>query len=104
MAGIADHERERIFGPLEQLEELNIRVHQGTGMGLALSRTAARAMDGDVVLERVRPRGLDLPVDDRPRGRLTRTARPRSAQVNRRMCTFSSIPTAAQLISSELPP
>ncbi|MGH2590426.1 MAG: ATP-binding response regulator [Actinomycetota bacterium] len=49
--GISDHDRERIFGPLEQLEELNIRVHQGTGMGLALARTAARAMDGDVVLE-----------------------------------------------------
>jgi signal transduction histidine kinase len=51
-AGISAHDHERIFGPLEQLEELNIRVHQGTGMGLALSRAAARAMDGDVVLER----------------------------------------------------
>jgi signal transduction histidine kinase len=50
--GISEHESERIFGPLEQLEELNVRVHQGTGMGLALARTAARAMDGDVVLER----------------------------------------------------
>lgn len=49
--GISDHESERIFGPLEQLEDLNVRVHQGTGMGLALARTAARAMDGDVVLE-----------------------------------------------------
>jgi signal transduction histidine kinase len=51
-SGISDHESERIFGPLEQLEELNVRVHQGAGMGLALARTAARAMDGDVVLER----------------------------------------------------
>jgi DNA-binding NarL/FixJ family response regulator/anti-sigma regulatory factor (Ser/Thr protein kinase) len=50
-SGISDHERERIFGPLEQLEDLNIRVHQGAGMGLALARTAARAMDGDVQLE-----------------------------------------------------
>jgi signal transduction histidine kinase len=49
--GISEIERERIFGPLEQLEDLNRRVHQGTGMGLALARTAARAMDGDVVLE-----------------------------------------------------
>jgi signal transduction histidine kinase len=49
--GISDHAWERIFGPLEQLEELNVRIHQGTGMGLALARTAARAMDGDVVLE-----------------------------------------------------
>jgi signal transduction histidine kinase len=56
-AGISDHEWERIFGPLEQLEELNVRVHQGTGMGLALARTAARAMDGDVVLESSGPHG-----------------------------------------------
>jgi signal transduction histidine kinase len=55
--GISDHERERIFGPLEQLEDLNRRVHQGTGMGLALARTAARAMDGDVVLETSGPDG-----------------------------------------------
>jgi len=50
--GIKANETERIFGPLEQLEDLNVRIHQGTGMGLALARTAARAMDGDVVLER----------------------------------------------------
>jgi len=55
--GISEHERERIFGPLEQLEDLNRRVHQGTGMGLALARTAARAMDGDVVLEISGPDG-----------------------------------------------
>jgi signal transduction histidine kinase len=55
--GISEHERERIFGPLEQLEDLNRRVHQGTGMGLALARTAARAMDGDVVLETSGPQG-----------------------------------------------
>jgi two-component system response regulator DegU len=55
--GISDHERERIFGPLEQLEDLNRRVHQGTGMGLALARTAARAMDGNVILESSGPDG-----------------------------------------------
>jgi two-component system sensor histidine kinase KdpD len=49
--GIDPREHERVFGPLEQLEELNIRVHQGAGMGLALARTAARAMGGDVVIE-----------------------------------------------------
>ena len=50
--GIPEHDRERIFGPLEQLEDLNVRIHQGAGMGLALARTASRAMDGDVVVER----------------------------------------------------
>ena len=49
--GIDPREHERVFGPLEQLEELNVRVHQGAGMGLALARTAARAMGGDVVIE-----------------------------------------------------
>jgi signal transduction histidine kinase len=50
--GIDPADRGRIFGPLEQLEELNRRVHQGVGLGLSLARTAARAMDGDVELER----------------------------------------------------
>ncbi|MGH2527530.1 MAG: ATP-binding response regulator [Actinomycetota bacterium] len=69
-SGISNHESERIFGPLEQLEELNIRVHQGAGMGLALARTAARAMDGDVILERSRHDGstflwtIPLELDD----------------------------------------
>ena len=49
--GIDPREHERVFRPLEQLEELNVRVHQGAGMGLALARTAARAMGGDVVIE-----------------------------------------------------
>jgi DNA-binding NarL/FixJ family response regulator len=49
--GIDPLEHERVFRPLEQLEELNVRVHQGAGMGLALARTAARAMGGDVVIE-----------------------------------------------------
>ncbi|HEU4355343.1 MAG TPA: response regulator, partial [Actinomycetota bacterium] len=55
--GIEAGDRERIFGPLEQLEDLNVRVHQGAGMGLALARTAARAMGGDVTLESSQPGG-----------------------------------------------
>jgi DNA-binding NarL/FixJ family response regulator/anti-sigma regulatory factor (Ser/Thr protein kinase) len=55
--GVAEVDRDRIFEPLEQVEALNIRTHQGAGLGLSLARTAARAMDGDVVLERSGPRG-----------------------------------------------
>lgn len=55
--GIEPGARERIFGALEQLEDLNVRVHQGAGMGLALARTAARAMGGDVTLESSEPGG-----------------------------------------------
>jgi two-component system sensor histidine kinase KdpD len=54
-SGIGPADVERIFGPLEQLEDLNVRVHQGAGIGLALARTAARAMGGDVVLETSAP-------------------------------------------------
>lgn len=55
--GIEPGARERIFGALEQLEDLNVRVHQGAGMGLALARTAARAMGGDVTLDSSGPGG-----------------------------------------------
>jgi two-component system sensor histidine kinase KdpD len=49
--GIAQADHDRIFEILEQLEDLNVRVHQGAGLGLSLARTAARGMGGDVVLE-----------------------------------------------------
>jgi two-component system, OmpR family, sensor kinase len=49
--GIPEAARERIFEALEQLEDLNVRVHQGAGLGLTLARAAARAMGGDVVVE-----------------------------------------------------
>ena len=57
--------RARTGRPLEQLEELNVRIHQGIGMGLSLARTAARAMGGDVVIESSSAAG-HVPVDDRP--------------------------------------
>jgi signal transduction histidine kinase len=49
--GISLANKERIFEVLEQLEDLNVRVHQGAGLGLSLARAAARGMGGDVVLE-----------------------------------------------------
>jgi two-component system sensor histidine kinase KdpD len=49
--GVPPQDRERIFEPLEQGEALDARVHQGAGVGLSLARSAARAMDGDLVLE-----------------------------------------------------
>jgi signal transduction histidine kinase len=49
--GIERTDHERIFEILEQLESLNVRVHQGAGLGLSLARAAARGMGGDVVLE-----------------------------------------------------
>ena len=55
--GIAEADRERIFEPLEQAEALDGRTHQGAGVGLSLARAAARAMDGDLVLEESGPTG-----------------------------------------------
>jgi len=55
--GIEADDRERIFGFLEQVEDLNVRVHQGLGFGLSLARGAARSMGGDVVLESSGPEG-----------------------------------------------
>jgi signal transduction histidine kinase len=66
--GVRSEDRERIFEPLEQGEALDARTHQGAGMGLSLGRAAARAMDGDLVLESSGPEGstflwtLPLPV------------------------------------------
>jgi DNA-binding NarL/FixJ family response regulator len=47
----------RIFEPLEQAQDLHTRTHPGVGLGLSLARLSARAMDGDVVLERTGPEG-----------------------------------------------
>jgi signal transduction histidine kinase len=49
--GVAPEAVERIFGALEQGEQLTTRVHQGAGLGLAVARMSAHAMDGDVTLE-----------------------------------------------------
>ena len=46
---------QRIFDPLEQAESLNVRTHQGVGLGLTIARMSARAMDGDVTLEHPGP-------------------------------------------------
>ena len=55
--GIAEDALERIFEPLEQVEELHTRTHQGVGLGLTVARMSARAMDGDVTLEDTGPKG-----------------------------------------------
>jgi signal transduction histidine kinase len=55
--GVRPEDRDRIFEPLEQAEALDARIHQGAGVGLSLGRAAARAMDGDLVLERSGPDG-----------------------------------------------
>ncbi len=66
--GIDPADQERVFGFLEQLEDLNIRTHQGVGLGLSLARAAARSMGGEVGLESSCPEGSTfrwtIPVED----------------------------------------
>ncbi len=67
-SGIDPADRERVFGFLEQLEDLNVRTHQGVGLGLSLARAAARSMGGEVDLESSGPEGSTfrwtIPVED----------------------------------------
>jgi signal transduction histidine kinase len=55
--GVAEDAVERVFEPLEQVEDLHTRTHQGMGLGLTVARMSARAMDGDVTLESTGPQG-----------------------------------------------
>jgi signal transduction histidine kinase/CheY-like chemotaxis protein len=46
--GIADADRERIFGAFEQADSSYARRHGGSGLGLTISRELARGMGGDI--------------------------------------------------------
>ena len=102
---ISEDALERIFEPLEQAEELHTRTHPGVGLGLTVARMSARSMDGDVTLERRDRMGRCSSGGCR---RVRSRRRPRDATagpyLNRRMWTFSRIPTPRQLASIELPP
>jgi signal transduction histidine kinase len=55
--GVDEGDRARIFDPLDQVEDLHTRSHQGAGLGLGLARMSARAMEGDLLLESSGPEG-----------------------------------------------
>jgi signal transduction histidine kinase len=54
--GIAEADREQVFRPFFRLEASRNRETGGTGLGLTIARTVARAHGGDVVLTN-RPEG-----------------------------------------------
>jgi signal transduction histidine kinase len=54
--GIPESQQEKVFAPFYRLESSRSRDTGGTGLGLAVARTVARAHGGDVVLEN-RPEG-----------------------------------------------
>ncbi len=63
--GIPEDKLEAIFDPFVQLGRTLTSMHEGAGLGLAISRDLARAMDGDVRVESVEGEGstftLSLP-------------------------------------------
>jgi len=69
--GVPAAKRQEVFEPFAQVDETATRSHDGAGLGLALSRLLARAMDGDVTL-RDAPGGgtiarFEVPVEIPPR-------------------------------------
>jgi PAS domain S-box-containing protein len=64
-SGIAPEHRERLFAPFDRLGAEHSGV-EGTGLGLSLSRHLARAMGGELALERTAPEGSVFRVDLRP--------------------------------------
>lgn len=49
--GVPDHERERVFEPFQRGEPSRSRATGGSGLGLAVVRTVARAHGGDAIIE-----------------------------------------------------
>jgi signal transduction histidine kinase/PAS domain-containing protein len=49
--GIAPEQLERVFHPFVQVDAKLTRTQEGVGLGLAISRDLARAMDGDLTAE-----------------------------------------------------
>lgn len=56
--GIAEEDRERVFGPFVRLEESRNRETGGIGIGMAIARTIVRAHGGDITLENRAQGGL----------------------------------------------
>ena len=49
--GVSADKLESIFEPFVQVNSGRARTHQGTGLGLTISRDLARGMGGDLVVE-----------------------------------------------------
>jgi len=61
--GIAPEQLERVFEPFFQVDQGTTRSYAGIGLGLAIARELARAMDGDVRIESQLGKGSTAVVD-----------------------------------------
>lgn len=61
--GIPEDQMERIFEPFVQLDAGAVAAGHGVGLGLAISRDLARAMDGDITAARSHHGGASFIVD-----------------------------------------
>ena len=59
--GIADADRERIFGEFQQIDNTNTRKKGGTGLGLAISKRMIEMQGGVISVELDARSGLDVP-------------------------------------------
>ncbi len=57
--GIPDSELEKVFEPFYRLDASRNRDTGGSGLGLSISRSIARAHGGDVLLRNLAPHGLE---------------------------------------------
>lgn len=53
--GLSAEQIKKLFQPFNQIDTSMTRKHGGTGLGLALSRRLARALNGDVVVKESKP-------------------------------------------------
>ncbi len=60
--GIAEEDRERVFGPFVRLEQSRSRDTGGIGLGMAIARSIIRAHGGDITLENRAEGGLRVTV------------------------------------------
>src|SRR6202521_1786028 len=74
--GIAEQDMQRVFKEFQQLDSGGSRQQQGTGLGLALTRSFALLHGGDVYVESELGKGskftIDIPLESRSRQRVAK--------------------------------
>jgi two-component system sensor histidine kinase/response regulator len=83
--GIAPEALAQLFKPFQQIDDSPTRRHQGTGLGLAVSRELARLMKGDVWVDRSGGAGSTFSFRIRTAVSTTRPAAPPASLAGQRL-------------------